>query len=258
MGFFSSIVSGIGSALSAVGSAICKGVSTLCTAIAGTSLGTAIGSVVSKMVATIGVAFPPLEIVNAIFIVASIVSKIAEIIGLKKKGKDEPDELAMKAEKSDKKPEDFDSAKAYIKHLQEEIELTNEEKDQLKNMDEVKRSSYRATGVYLYTKGINEMLGFDKTGMKNPELIGITADILADLARLSKVLFPFDFIVYTRHLQTASLTMDDFSNYLHNKSKDASVDMKVQCAIADAMKEIDPSISETDIDRKLTELNIED
>ena len=75
MGFWSSVcsfVSGVGSAissgLSAVGSAICRGVSSLCTAIAGTSLGGAIGGVVSKLVATIGVAFPPLEIINAIII----------------------------------------------------------------------------------------------------------------------------------------------------------------------------------------------
>ena len=253
----SSFVSGVGSALSAVGSAICRGVSSLCTAIAGTTLGGAIGGVVSKLVATIGVAFPPLEIINAIIIVASIVSKIAEALGLKEKEKDEPDELAMKAEKSDKKPEDFDSTEAYIKHLQEEIELTDEEKDKLKNMDEEKRSAYRATGTYLYTKYINEKLGFDTTGLKNPELIGITADILADLARLNKILSPSDFVVYTRHLQSAGLSMDDFSNYLHNTAQDVSVDKKVQNAIVGAMTEIDPSVSETDIDRKLTELNIE-
>ena len=106
MSFFSSIGSAISSGLSAVGSAICRGVSSLCTAIAGTTLGGAIGSAVSKLVTTIGVAFPPLEIVNAIIVVASIVSKIAESLNVKEKDKDEPDELAMKAEKSDKKPDD--------------------------------------------------------------------------------------------------------------------------------------------------------
>ena len=257
MGWLGSAISSIGSALSSVGHAICRGVSSLCTAIAGTSLGGAIGGVVSKLVATIGVAFPPLEIINAIIIVADIVSKIAQALGLKEKDKDEPDELAMKAEKSDKKPEDFDSTEAYIKHLQEEIELSDEEKDKLKNMDEEKRSAYRATGTYLYTKCINEKLGFDTTGLKKPELIGITADILADLARLNKILSPSDFVVYTKHLQSASLSMDDFSNYLHNTAQDVSVDKKVQDAIVGAMTEIDPSVSETDIDRKLTELNIE-
>ena len=257
MGFWSSLGSAVSSGLSAIGSAICRGVSSLCTAIAGTALGGAIGGVVSKLVTTIGVAFPPLEIINAIIVVASIVSKIAEALGLKDKEKDEPDELAMKAEKSDKKPEDFDSTEAYIKHLQEEIKLTDEEKEKLKNMDDEKRSAYRATGTYLYTKCINEKLGFDTTGLKNPELIGITADILADLARLNKILSPSDFIVYSKHLQSAGLSLDDFSNYLHNSSEDVKVDKKVQDAIAGAMTEIDPSVTESDIDRKLTELSIE-
>ena len=124
-------------------------------------------------------------------------------------------------------------------------------------MDEEKRSAYRATGTYLYTKCINEKLGFDTTGLKNPELIGITADILADLARLNKILSPSDFIVYSKHLQSAGLSMDDFSNYLHNSSEDVKVDKKVQDAIAGAMTEIDPSVTESDIDRKLTELSIE-
>ena len=255
--FISSVGSAISSGLSAVGSAICRGVSALCTAIAGTSLGSAIGGVVSKLVTTIGVAFPPLEIINAIIIVASIVAKIAEAIGIKEKDKDEPDELAMKAEKSDKKPEDFDSTEAYIKYLQKEIELTDEDKEKLENMDDEKRSAYRATGTYLYTKCINEKLGFDTTGLKNPELIGITADILTDLAKLNKILSPSDFVVYSKHLQSAGLSLDDFSNYLHNTCKDAKIDKKVQNAIAGAMFEIDPSVSESDIERKLTELNIE-
>jgi len=258
MGWFSSAISSIGSALSSIGSAICRGVSSLCTAIAGTSLGGAIGSVVSKLVATIGVAFPPLEIINAIIIVADIVSKIAQALGLKEKDKDEPDELAMKAEKSDQKPEDFDSTESYIKHLQEEIQLSDEEKEKLKNMDDEKRSAYRATGTYLYTKCINEKLGFDTTGLKNPELIGITADILTDLARLNKILSPADFVVYSKHLQSAGLSMDDFSNYLHNTTDNISMDKKVQNALVGAMTEIDPNISEDDIDRQLSELNIEE
>lgn len=257
MGLLGSFFSGVGHALSSVGHAICRGVGSLCTAIAGTSLGGAIGGVVSKLVTAIGVAFPPLEIINAILIVASIVSKIAEAIGIKEKDKDEPDELAMKAEKSDQKPEDFDSTEAYIKHLQEEIHLSDEEKEELKNMDEEKRSAYRATGTYLYTKCINEKLGFDTTGLKNPELVGITSDILVDLAKLNKILYPTDFVVYTRYLQAAGLSMNDFSNYLHNTTNDLKTDRKVQEAIAGAMIEIDPNISEEDIDKQISELNIE-
>ena len=257
MGFFSSICSAISSGLSAVGNAICRGVGTLCTAIAGTVAGSAIGRVVSGFVTTIGIAFPPVEIVNAIIVVASIVGKIAEAIGIKETGKDESDELALKAEKSDKKPEDFDSTEEYIRHLQEEIRLSDSEKEELENMDEEKRSVYRATGTYLYTKCINEKLGFDVTGFRNPELIGINADILTDLAKLNKVLSPEEFVIYVRYLHTAGISVADFSAYLHNTTNDIIMDKKVQNAIVGAMTEINPDISETDIDLKLCELNIE-
>lgn len=261
MGFWSSVgsfISGAVSVLSDFGRAICSGVSSLCTAIAGTSLGGAISGVVSELIKAIGVAFPSLEIfINAISIVADIVSKIAQALGLKEEDENEPDELAMKAEKSDEKPKDFDSTEAYIKHLQEEIKLSDEEKEKLKNMEDEKRSAYCATGAYLYTKCINEKLGFDTTGLKNPELIGITVDILTDLAKLNKILSPTDFVVYSKHLKAAGLSMDDFSNYLHNTASDISMDKKVQNALVGAMTEIEPGISEDDIDRKLSELNIE-
>ena len=260
MGFWSfvgSCISGVCSAVCSVGRAICSGVSSLCAAIAGSSLGGLIGGAVTKLINVLSVAFPPLQIINTIILVASIVSKIAEALGLKEEDKDEADELAMKAEKSDRKPEDFDSTEAYIKHLQEEIKLSDEDKEKLENMDDEKRAAYRATGTYFYTKLINEKLGFDAAGLKNPELIGVTEDILADLARLNKILAPSEFVVYCKHLRSAGLTLDDFSNYLHNASKDVMIDKKVQNAVAGAMTEIDPTVSESDIERRLTELNIE-
>ena len=258
MGFFSSIGHAVGSFIGGVGRTICGCVGSLCSAIAGTALGGALGGAVQKLVGVLGVVFPPLKIIETIILVAILVSKIAEALGLKEKEKDEPDELAMKAEKADKKPEDFDSTEAYIKYLQEEVQLTDEEKEKLKNMDEEKRAAYRATGTYLYTKEINEKLGFDKTGMKNSELIGITSEILTDLVKLDKILSPSDFVVYAKHLQAAGLSMKDFSNYLHNSSESVSFDIKVQNTLAGAMKEIDPNISDDDIDQKLVDLTIED
>lgn len=258
MSLISRAAHALGSFISGVGSAICSGVGSLCSAIAGTSLGGALTGAVSKLVGVIGVAFPPLEIINAIIVVATIVAKIAEALGVKEKDKDEPDELAMKAEKADKKPEDFDSTEEYIKYLQDEVQLTDEEKEKLKNMDDEKRAAYRATGTYLYTKGINEKLGFDQTGMKNPELVGITAEILTDLAKLEKILAPSDVVVYAKHLHSAGLSMNDFSNYLHNSSESVSIDKKVQNSLVEGMKEIDPNISDDDIDQKLIDLTIED
>lgn len=253
----------LGSKISAVGDAISRGVSILCTTIGGTKVGQALATGVSKLVSAIGAVIPQLnialKIIDAICIIASIVSKIAEAIKVKEKDADEPDELAMKAEKSDKKPDDFESTEAYIKYIQNEVKLTDEEKAKLRLMDEEKRAEYMATGTYLYTKCINEKLGLDNTGLKNPELVGITVGILADLQKLGEIVLPpSDFVVYTKHMQAAGLSLNDFSKYLHNTNNDLTTDKKVQNAIVDAMKEINPNISQMDIDKKLSDLNIEE
>lgn len=256
MGIFSSICDTISSGLSAIGHAICSVVGKVSTAIVGTVLGSQFAGAVSTLVKMIGIAFPQINIVTAIMMVSSVVSTIAEILKLKEPGKDEPDELAMKAEMSDKKPEDFDSTEAYIKHLQEEIN-SDEAKERLQGMSVEERSAYRATGTFLYTKCINEKLGFDTIGLQDPRLVGINEGILIDIVKLGDILSPSDFVVYCKQLQKDGLTMDDFSNYLHNQSS-VAVDKKVQNAIAAAMTEINPTISQWEIGSKLMELNVEE
>jgi len=251
MGLFSSIAGAIGS----VCSAVCSCIGSICSGIG--SIGSALGGAVSSFVTSLVPMFPPIGVVAVIAAVATVVCKIAESMGLKKEKEDEPEELAMKAEKDDKKPDDFDSTEEYIKHLQEDIKLSNQDMEKLNKMSPEERSAYRATGAYLYTKAINEKLGFDKTGLKNPELVGITAEVLADLDKLKSVLLPSEFVVYSKHLQSNGLGMKEFSDYLHNRSKDLSTDEKVQSAISDAMKEISPDISKEEIVKKLYDLNLE-
>ena len=130
MGLFSGIASGLSSAFHSV----CSCVSSICSGIAGALGGTALGGAITSFITKIGVVIPGLDIISAIFMIVDIVCKLAEALGLKDKEKDEPDELALKAEKDDKKPEDYDSVEAYIKHLQHDIQLTKEEKEKLNNM----------------------------------------------------------------------------------------------------------------------------
>lgn len=256
MGWFGSAISAIGSGISAIGSAICSGVSSLCSKIGGIAFGGAVSSFVAKL--GLGALFPAIDIINTIILVANVVIKIAEVLGLKKENENEPDELAMKAEKDDMKPEDFNSTEKYIKHLQEDIQLSKEEKEKLKNMSTEERSVYRATGTYLYTKAINEKLGFDTTGLKNPELIGLTTEVLADLAKIQNILSPSDFVLYNKHLQANGMGVKELSAYLHNSSKDLTTDEKVQDALINAIKELSPNITDEDINKKLYQLNIKD
>ncbi|MDD6826227.1 MAG: hypothetical protein PUE12_09000 [Oscillospiraceae bacterium] len=254
MGLFSSI----GSALSSAFNGVCSCVGRICSGIAGALGGTALGSAISGFVSKIGLSIPGVQIVIAIITVANIVSSIAEALGLKEKNKDEPDELAMKAEKDDLGPDDFESTEEYIKHLQEDIQLTKEEKDRLKNMSPEERAAYQATGTYLYAKACSEKLGFDTEGLKNPELVGLTAEVLTDLSKIQNILSPGEFVVYSKYLRANGLGTKEFSDYLHNRSLNLSTDEKVQKAITDAMTEISPNISKDQINQKLYAMNIED
>ena len=109
-----------------------SGLSLLCNKIGGTFLSSALSEAISKLTGVLEVAIPGLNILQVIILAVQVISKIAEALGLKDKEKDDPDELAMKVEKDDKKPEDFDSTEAYIKHLHEDVELSKEEKEKLK------------------------------------------------------------------------------------------------------------------------------
>lgn len=254
MGFFSGIAGVISGAISSV----CGIVGGICSRIAGALGGTALGGAISSFISKMGIVMPGIDILSAIFIIADIVCRIAEALGIKEKDKDEPDELAMKAEKDDMKPDDFDSTEAYIKHLQQDITLTKEEREKLENMSPEERAAYRATGTYLYTKCCNEKLGFDTEGLKNPELVGLTVDILTDLSKIQNILSPSEFVAYSKHLQNNGMGMKEFSDYLHNRSSDLVTDEKVQAALVDGMKEITPDISEKTINEKLYGMNIED
>ena len=98
MGFLGSI----GSALSSAFHSVCSCVSSICSSIAGALGGTALGSAITSFVTKIGVVMPGLDIISAIFMIVDTVCKIAEVLGIKEKEKEEPDELAMKAEKDNK------------------------------------------------------------------------------------------------------------------------------------------------------------
>ena len=72
------------------------------------------------------------------------------------------------------------------------------------------------------------------------------------------MLEPSEFVVYTRHLQSAGLSIRDFSRYLHNASQDAGIDEKVRQALAEAMREMNPNISDADVERKLNKMRVKD
>ena len=125
MGFFSGICSFVGS--------ICS------------SIGGAIGSIGKVVSGALSILTGPVA-----SIVMGAVMGVGKLLGITTE-KEKPEELGMKAAKSDKRLEDFNSYKEYKNYLNS-IELTRED---MKKMEENK-SAYAHIGTAVCLQGIND------------------------------------------------------------------------------------------------------
>lgn len=163
----------VSSAIGSVCSAVCSAVSSVCSSIGGAIMG-GIGSLAPVISPWLSVA-------------VAVISVLAEIFTEKPK-EEKPEELGMKAEQADKKPEDFDSINDYIEYLRQEIKV---DAAKLENLSEEERMKYQAVGLGLYVKNIEEKQGMklDPAFLKVvPEMInlGYTAQDIGNLMQSMK------------------------------------------------------------------------
>lgn len=164
---------GLFSAIGSVCSALCSAVSSVCSSIGGAIMG-GIGSLAPVISPWLSIA-------------VTVISVLAEIFTEKPK-EEKPEELGMKAEQADKKPEDFDSINDYIEYLRQEIKVDDAK---LENLSEEERMKYQAVGLGLYVKNIEEKQGMklDPAFLKVvPEMInlGYTAQDIGNLMQSMK------------------------------------------------------------------------
>ena len=236
------IFGAIGGALSSIGSAISSGISSLCSGIGGALFSGAggIASIAKALVAPM-ITFGLSEIVIAIQAVGLIISTVAELLGLKQK-EETPEELGLKAEQADKKPEDFESTQAYIEYLRKEVEV---DKEKLKNMTEEEKVGYGAIGSAIYVKGIEEKYGMEMSG----EFWTSVAQMGMDGNEVKK---------YIDNFKLHGITdMKDMTSYIKGepladgKNRDAISD-----ALMDTLRELNPGMSDDDLADKLFDMNV--
>ena len=88
--------------------------------------------------------------------VKELISSVAELLGLKDED-DDSEELGLKSEKTDRKPEDFVSREEYMNYLKNDVELDNYDKEKLN--DEGLKEKYSAKGLNIEMGAINEKIG---------------------------------------------------------------------------------------------------
>lgn len=160
---------GIGSWFSSACSAVCSFCSNIGSAIIG-----GIGSLAPAIVPWIAVA-------------VKVISFLAELFTEKPK-EEKPEELGMKAEQADKKPEDFDSINEYIEYLRQEIKV---DAAKLEKLSDEERMKYQVLGLGLYVKSIEEKqdMKLDSAFLKVvPEIInlGYSAQDIGNLMQSMK------------------------------------------------------------------------
>jgi hypothetical protein len=130
--------------------AVCGFVGGVCSAIGG-AIGGALGIAATAIAGLVG---------SPVFgAVVGLISLVSTVIGLTKKD-EKQEELGAKASLTDKKPQDFDSYQAYIDHLSNDVKLTPEIKDRLKN-DESYLNECKSMGASLQWYGLNEKMGIN-------------------------------------------------------------------------------------------------
>ena len=107
--------------------------------------------------------------------VTSLISSVAELLGLKDED-DSSEEIGMKSEKADRKPEDFDSREEYISYLRDDVELDKYDREKLS--DENLKEKYSAKGLDIEVGAINEKIGVN---------LGIEDYIMLAKAGINKV-----------------------------------------------------------------------
>ena len=239
MGLFS----GLAGAISSVGSAICSGISSVCSAVGG-ALFTGSGGIAALATAIIGpvVASPEVALIMvAIQAVASIVCAIAESVGLKDKN-ETPEELGMKAQKAEKKPEDFDSTQKYIEYLRNEVEL---DKKQIEKLSQEEKAGYAAVGTSLYIKGIEEQYGIKAPG----EFWRTAADLELGSEDVKKYMETFK--------EHGIKDMADMNDYLKGFAPASGVQPRqVSDCIIEGLKKIYPEMGEEGLYEKLNEMSL--
>ncbi|WP_293832868.1 hypothetical protein [uncultured Phascolarctobacterium sp.] len=98
-----------------------------------------------------------------ILVFVAVVSILAELFTDKPK-EEKPEEIGMKAELADKKPEDFDSISDYLEYLRNEVKL---DPAKMEKLTPEERQKYQLVGLGLYIKDIEE-----KSGLKlDPDFV---------------------------------------------------------------------------------------
>lgn len=218
------LFSAIGSFISGVCSAISSAIS---------SLGSSLSEFATKIVELAG---PLLETVG------KIASLVAKFLGVTEE-LENPLELGLRAEMSDKKPEDFDSYKDYINYIKNEVKIDEEK---LKNASDIDKAKYSAIGSGILIKGIEDKKDMD-----------IGADTFVALAKIGTE--TLDKMGGARGIDAILDTFKDgklseFAKYVSGDLNSVKDKIMVSDKLTETFKNLNPEMDIKDIQKEVMDM----
>lgn len=212
-GFFSGVCSAISSAFSSLGSSL-------------TTFATKIVELAGPLLETVG----------------KIASLVAKFLGVTEE-LENPLELGLRAEMSDKKPEDFDSYKDYINYIKNEVKIDEEK---LKNASDIDKAKYSAIGSGILIKGIEDKKGMD-----------IGADVFVALAKIG--METLDKMGGARGVDAILDTFKDgklseFAKYVSGDLNSVKDKIMVSDKLTETFKNLNPEMDIKDIQKEVMDM----
>lgn len=245
----SDFFSGVGSFFSGIGSALNEGLKTMVDGLTG--IAKTIGDSIKAMCETLGseglaligciaisLIIPGFGLPEIITLI-QLVGEVAKFLNIG--GEDSPEELGMKAEIAECKPEDFDKIEEYIKYLNEEVTL---DKGAVENLSEIDKVKYGAMGAALNIKAIEEKYN-----------INMSPDFLRDVTIMK--LSGEEVASYVESFKDNGINkMQDMTDYLRGKPIETEKSV-VSESMLDVMKNLYPEKNSEQLESKLVSMQDE-
>ena len=165
-----------------------------------------------------------------------IVGQIAKMF--KVGGEDSPEELGMKTEIADKKPDDFETTEEYLKYLNEEVKLESGAVDKLTPEEKAK---YGLIGASLDIKAIQEKYHIE-----------LSPDFLRDVTIMK--MSGEEVGTYVKDFSEKGITkMQDMTDYLRGNPID-SEKRTISTGMLETMSSLYPEMSEEQLEERLSEM----
>lgn len=232
---------GLWDAICSVGSSIASGISSVCSAIgsACSSIGSAIASGVGALAQKI--VELPTKSPTILDIIIGVIKIVAEVL-IDSPEDEKVEDLGAAMKQVEKKPEDFDSINDYIDYLRDEIKKGHVE---LGKSQGVELFAEKVMGASLLSEALGEKYGMKPSAEFWGEIGEKVYDGKLNANEVGSII---------QKASQSEVKLENVSSYLKGEEVRGNQKSEVSSVIIDGLKESNPTLSDSEIDKRFNEL----